>query len=47
MSIDRQGRNSGETTPNKGNQRGGENNPHPVTQQVNRTKDQVDKVLKK
>ena len=47
MSIDRQGKNVGETAPNKSTQRGNENNPGPVTQHVNRTKDKVAKVLKK
>ncbi len=47
MGIDRQGKDTGETALNKSTQRGNENKPNPVTQQVNRTKDKVDKVLKK
>lgn len=47
MSIDRQGKDVGETSPNKSTQRGDEDNPGPVTQRVNRTKDKVTKVLKK
>lgn len=47
MSIDRQGKNTGETAPNKGNQRGGENKPTPVTEQINRTSGKVEKTLKK
>lgn len=47
MGIDRKGKKGGETAPNKSTQRGNENKPSPVTQQINRTKDKIDKVLKK
>ena len=43
MGIDKQGKDS----LNKSTQRPNENKPSPVTQQVNKTKDKVDKTLKK
>jgi hypothetical protein len=43
MGIDKQGKDS----LNKPNQRGNENKPTPVTKQVNRTADKVEKVLKR
>lgn len=43
MSIDKQGKDS----VNKPTTRGDNNKPGDVTQQVNRTKDKVEKILKK
>lgn len=46
MGIDNQGKSKGESLT-KGNQRGNENKVTPVSQQVNRTKDKVKKVVDK
>lgn len=49
MSIDKQGKNTGDTAPNKGNQRANENRPSgaDIDRQIKKTKDAVRDTLEK
>jgi hypothetical protein len=47
MSIDRQGKNSGETATTKSTQRPGENSKHPVDSVIQNTKTKVENILKR
>lgn len=47
MSVDKQGKGSGEGSVERNTSRSSENKPHPVTSAVNKTNDSVDKILKK
>jgi hypothetical protein len=45
MMIDKQGKNSGETAPNKSNQRPSEHDADAISKARNQTKDKVNKTL--